>query len=144
MITLINRSNIDLELPKMSKALLRAEEKTPIGKFWSIEALYDNLVNGEVVAFQQVESGYYGVLQTTSSPLAKILSFFWSGKDIDNTTPADWEEVDAFLQHAAKQLGCSLILCEGRRGWKSILEPLGYSEDSVVFLKEVSHELPTV
>lgn len=144
MITLINRSNLDTEFQRASKGLSRAMEKTDLGKFWSIEALYDNLVNGEVVVFQQVESGYYGVLQTTYSPLAKILNFFWSGKDPDNEVPADWEEVDAFLIHAARQLGCTLITADGRRGWKIILGPLGWSEDSVVFSKEVPHELPTV
>lgn len=128
----------------MAESLSRALSKTDLESFWTLEDLYHNLVNGEVIVFQQEHSGYYGVLQTTFAPRAKILSFFWSGKDPANDTPADWEEVDAFLVHAARQLGCTIIQCDGRRGWKPILTPLGYSEDSVVFTKKVPNELPSI
>lgn len=126
--------------PKMSKALSRAFEKTDLESFWNYQDLIDHLVNGEITVFQQIETGYFGVLQKCYSPRSSILNFFWSGKDPDNTLPTDWDEVDSFLVHAAKQLSCGIIQCDGRRGWKPILTSRGWSEDSVVYTKKVTYE----
>lgn len=144
MINLINRLNITEEYPKMAESLSRALTKTDLSSFWTLEDLFHHVVNDEVIVFVQQESGYYGVLQKGSAPQASILHFFWSGKDPVNEVPVDWDEVDDFLIHAARQLRVSHIQCEGRRGWKPILLSRGYSEDSVVYTKKVPYELPPI
>lgn len=128
----------------MAKSLLRAESKTRIGDYWNIPTLIDHIVNEEVFAFQQTESDVFGVMHFSFSPLAKTLNVFWLGKDSDNPTPPDWDEVLAFLEYTAKNNGCRFVQCECRPGWKAILEPRGYSVDSVLFTKEVLYESPPV
>lgn len=141
MITLIDRTNILREYPKLLKGVLRASEKTTIDSFWDSETLFQHLINFEAFAFIEEKSGYCGVFQFSYSPKAKILNFFWSGKDPDNPNPVDWGYIDEFLEYTAKGNQCTIIQCEGRRGWKKILEPLGYIEDSVLFIREVPNEL---
>lgn len=144
MIHVITRHNIQ-EFNTVVPALQRAFFKTDLGTFWDFESLYGLVINQEAFIFQQPETGYAGVLQFTYCPKGRILHFFWSGKDPDNEVPADYTEVDAFLVEVAKQQDCIAIQCEGRRGWKPILLPLGYTEDSVVYIKEVTKdELPSV
>ena len=144
MIKLIKRSNLLEELPKIEPALERALTKTDLRDFWTIGDLINHVVNDEVVLFYQQDSMYVGVLQTTFAPRTKILDFFWSGKDPSEPHPVDWDEIDDFLIHVAKELGCGIIQCEGRRGWKPILTARGYSEDSVIYTKKVPYELPSV
>lgn len=144
MIYLINRSNLKDLYPKMSKGLLRAFEKTDLGSFWSMEDLLNHIINDEVIVFGQEASDFFGVLQTSHSPRNKILSFFWSGQDPANTTPIDFDEVDAFLTHVARQLQCGVIQCDGRLGWTPIMRARGYSLDSALFTRKVTDEPPTV
>lgn len=144
MINLITRSNLDTDFSSLIPGLSRALTKTSLGKFWDLESLYHHLVNFEAYAFHQVESGYSGVFSLGGAPLGKTLFFFWSGKDPENDTPVDYKEIDEVLMESAKHFGCSFIQCEGRRGWKSVLDPLGYSEDSTNFVKEVDNELSPV
>lgn len=144
MIKLLTRKNVYELFPELSKGLSRAFENTTIGSYWNLESLFQHLINFEVYAFIEEDSGYCGVFQVCSSPLSRTLNFFWSGKHEDNDTPVDWDYIDEFLQHAARDLHCQFIQCEGRVGWKKILEGRGYSVDSSLFTKEVSYELPPV
>ncbi|CCL97945.1 hypothetical protein tf_55 [Pseudomonas phage tf] len=144
MITLISNQNILELFPKMVSGLERAFQNTSIGSYWNMKLLVDHLVNREVYGFFEPESGYSGIFQFTYSPLAKTLNFFWSGKDPSNTTPVNWDLIDTFLTAIAQAEGCKFITCEGRPGWKKILESRGYTTDSVLFTKEVSHESPPV
>ena len=140
MIRVITKDNINECLPKVAKGLQRAITKTPLGVSWDLSSLVSEALKGEVYIFHQEDSGYSGVFYFGYTPLSKTLNFFWSGKDENNHTPVDYEEVDLFLTHIAKKTGCSSISCEGRRGGKKVLTPLGYTEDSVVYTKEVAHE----
>ncbi|HKY44824.1 MAG TPA: hypothetical protein VJM50_17160, partial [Pyrinomonadaceae bacterium] len=94
--------------------------------------------------FLQEESGYAGAFTISQTPLMRSIYFFWSGKDKANKVPINHHEVDEFLIAAARHFNCSQIICEGRAGWSKIVEPLGYVEDSRVYIKEVSHELPEI
>ena len=144
MINVISRGNIN-EFPVVVPALQRAFFKTELGTFWDFDSLFNLVINQEAFIFYQPESGYAGVIQFTYCPKGKILNFFWSGKDPDSEVPVDYVEIDAFLVEVAKEQGCIVIQCDGRRGWKSVLTPLGYTEDSVNFIKEVKQdELPNV
>lgn len=144
MITLISFTNILDYHPKMVKGLARAETKTNLGGFWNTDVLKDAILQQEALAFYQPSSGYSGVFYFGSTPLCRTLNFFWSGKDPDIPEPVDYVEVDQFLQQVAIHTGCKYISCEGRKGWRSILQPLGYTEDSVIYTREVSHELPSI
>lgn len=144
MISIISRSNID-RFEEVAPALERALEKTALSDTWNLRALYDHVVNKEAYVFLQDESGYAGVIQFVNTPLQRVLYFFWSGKDRSNRVLVDYDEVDSFLEAVAKDQGCASIMCEGRKGWKPMLTKRGYSEDSVIFTKEVKlNELPTV
>ena len=144
MINVISRHNIS-EFPVVVPALQRAFFKTDLGTFWDFEALFAHTLNHETFVFHQVESGYAGVIQFIYCPKGKILHFFWSGKHPDNEVDVDYSEIDVFLTEVAKEQDCIAIQCEGRKGWKSVLLPLGYTEDSVVYIKEVKKdELPDV
>lgn len=125
-------------------SLGRALEKTSLGESWNLEALREAILNEEAFCFHQVESGYTGAFTISKSPLRSNLYFFWSGKDPENERPIHYEEVDEYLVKFAKLFGCSAILCEGRKGWKSVLPALGYKEDSVTYIKEVRYEPSTI
>lgn len=137
MIVPISRENIEQLYPVIAIGLERALVKTSLGKFWSLHKMYDHVINYEAYAFHQPESGYSGVFSLGSAPLGNVLHFFWSGKDPENTTPVDYAEIDAMLTQAALHFNCRFIQCEGRRGWKPILAPFGYAEDSTNYVKEV-------
>lgn len=138
MIHSISRNNLEQFFPVIRSGLSRALHKTPLGDFWDLESLWEHLVNFEVFAFHQEETGYSGVFSFQQSPKRKGLYFFWSGKDEQNTIPVDYEEVERYLEEAAKHFDCQYIICEGRKGWKTILEPLGFSIDSINYTKEVT------
>jgi len=136
MIKLISRPNID-EFEKLVPGLERALTKTSLGKYWSIGALYDNIVNYAAYGYYQEESGFAAAFTVSQSPLRKTLNVFWAGKDPENTVPVNHAECDEFHQACAHYFNCQTILVQGRTGWKPIGEDLGYSEDSRVYLKEV-------
>lgn len=144
MINLLNRNNAYELFPKIALGLSRALGKTTIGAYWDFDTLFQHLINFEAYAFIEEDSGYCGVFQVTESPKAKTLNFFWSGKHSSNNVPVDWDLIDEFLEAAARDLGCKFVQCEGRAGWKKILSDRGYQEDSVIYTKEVSYELPNV
>lgn len=142
MINIVTRESIHL-FDSVQPALLRALTKTDLGKHWNMQALYDHVINFQAYIFVQEASGYAGVIQILPTPLSKVVYFFWSGKDPQNRVPVDYDEVDQFLEHVARDQGCTSIMCEGRRGWKPTLNKRGYFEDSVIFTKEVElNELP--
>lgn len=143
MIHLITRDNIE-GFDKMVPGLERALTKTTLGKSWDIQSLYDSLVNLQAFAFHQVESQYSGVFTISEAPLIKSLYWFWSGKEPSNKTPIDFSEVDAFLTAAARYFQCGQIIGEGRKGWAKVSAPFGYTEDSVICIKEVRYELPEI
>ncbi|AWY03098.1 hypothetical protein SCYZ1_43 [Pseudomonas phage SCYZ1] len=144
MINLISRTNIQENYSLLAKGLVRALDKTTLGDYWSLDDLYQHIINFECYAFHQVESAYSGAFMITTSPKRITLNFFWSGKDPDNTVPVDYEEVNRMLEESARHFGCHVILCEGRSGWKKVLEPLGFEVDSINYTREVKYELPPI
>jgi hypothetical protein len=136
MIKLISRPNID-QFSKLVPGLERVLTKTSLGKYWSIEALYDNIVNFSAYGFYQEESGFSGAFTVSKAPLQNTLNVFWAGKDPSSTTPINHTECDEFYQACAQYFECKTILVQGRRGWEKIGKKFGYSEDSRVYLKEV-------
>lgn len=143
MLTMITRETIE-HFDKVIPALARTLQKTTLSDNWSIQSLYDHVVNYQAYIFFQHESQYAGVFTINQSPLSRNLYFFWAGKDRENKVPINHAEVDKFLVAAAKYFQCNHITCEGRKGWGKVIAPYGYREDSRVYIKEVSHELPEI
>lgn len=143
MITFITRQTFD-HFEKTIPGLQRALTKTSLGESWSIKSLADHIVNFQAYGFYQEESGYAGVFTISETPLKRSLYWFWSGKNPDNDVPIDYTEVSSFLDAAAQHFNCSQIIGEGRKGWERVGAPLGFREDSRVYIKEVSHELPEI
>ena len=143
MITFITRQTLD-HFGKAVPGLVRALDKTTLGESWSIQGLYDHLINFEAYAFVQEESGYAGAFTISQTPLKRSIYFFWSGKDASNDIPVDFAEVDTFLVAATRHFNCTQIIAEGRKGWAPVVAPYGFREDSRVYIKEVSHELPEI
>ena len=136
MIKLISRPNID-EFEKLVPGLERVLTKTSLGKYWTIEAAYNNILNFAAYGFYQEDSGFAGVFTINESPLQRTLNIFWSGKNPASTTPIDHAECDAFFKACAQYFECQTIMVKGRKGWEKVGKKLGYSEDSRVYLKEV-------
>lgn len=143
MITLITRETVE-HINRAAPALERALKETTLNKTWTMQGLVDHIVNYQAYAFLQEESQYAGVFLVTTSPLMRSLYFFWSGKARGNKTPINHQEVDDFLVSAAQALQCKEIICEGRKGWGKVIAPYGYTPDSVLYIKEVPHELPEI
>lgn len=137
MIVHVTSKNVEYLWGLMEGGLKRTLTKTKLGIHWDLPSAIKAIHEGELLGFYVPESGYSGLYYFSHSPLKKSLKFFWSGKDEDNKVPVDWEEVDKYLSVIAEAYQCQIIECEGRRGWKSILEPLSYREDSVLFYREV-------
>lgn len=123
--------------PLMVSGLKRPLENTSLGEFWDMESLYSHLQVGLLLGFYQESSGYSGIYSLNQAPKALELRFFWSGKDPLNDTPIDFQEVNEYLQKAAQVFECTHITCEGRVGWKKVLEPLGYETDGSLYLKRI-------
>jgi len=136
MTKLVSRENIH-EFDKMVPHLERALIKTSLGKYWTIQTLYDNMVNQQVFGFIQEHTGYHGAFYIGHSPLRKTLQVFWGGKDLHNKTPIDDVELDNFFVACAEVFGCKSIAIEGRKGWEKMATRRGYLEDSRVYIKEV-------
>lgn len=143
MIHLISKENIQ-NFPKVVSGLSRALTRTTLGKSWDIPSLHAQLLNKQAYAFHQEESQYSGVFVITEAPLIRSLYWFWSGKEPSNKTPIDFTEVDAFLTHAARYFQCGQIIGEGRKGWAKVSSPFGYTEDSVICIKEVRYEFSEI
>lgn len=123
----------------MKKGLERALIKTTLDEYWDLHSLKLALDNEEVYGFYQVESGYAGVYSVYQTPKAKVLYFFWSGKDPSYSQPVDYFQVNDYLKCLAERLGCTHLSCEGRKGWLAILKPLGYKEDCTTFTLEINN-----
>lgn len=136
MITPISRNNID-DIQRASPGLVRTLETTSLGESWTMDDLMDHLVNFQVYAFLQEESGFAGVFQIMAAPRSRNLNWFWAGKDAENKTPIDFAEVDAFLVAAANHFQCNKLVCDGRIGWERISKPYGYHEDGRVYVKAI-------
>lgn len=143
MIIPISRHNIEM-LHDYDAALSRALEKTDLGKSWDIQALWDNVVNYKAYAFCQPESGYIAAFSVVASPLRRSMYVFWAGKDPENETPIDYQEVSDGMDDIARHFECSAIIVEGRKGWEKVGRTLGFTEDSRIYEKEVTYELPTI
>lgn len=136
MIKLISRENItDFEL--MVPALERPLTKTSLGKYWSLQNLFDCIVNFEAFGFIQQQTGYAGAFTIAKSPLRRTLNVFWAGKDLTNKTPIDDDECDRFFMACAEHFQCQAIAIKGRKGWEKMAKRRGYLEDSRVYIKEV-------
>lgn len=138
MLVHVSAKNIDRIWDRMVPGLSRALEDTTLGEFWDLESARELIEKGALLAFHQPASGYSGVYSFNQTPKALQLTFFWSGKTADNDVQVDWEEVDAYLTHIAEVFECSHIQCEGRVGWKKIVEPLGYHVDGSLYLKRIT------
>lgn len=141
MIHLVSRSNIE-DFDLMVKGLERPLTKTSLGEYWTLSALFDAMVNQSVFGFYQEESQYSGAFNITRFPLKSCLNVFWAGKDPDNKTPIDIAECTAFFEACARLFKCDTIIVQGRKGWGDWGKSHGYVEDSRVFTREVTHELP--
>ncbi len=139
MIIHLHSDNIDRVWPLVSPALAKALDKTTLGRLWDMPSLLKHLQSGALLGFYQPENGYAGVYSINECPLGNDLNFFWSGKVGD--APLDLAPVDEYLQIIARAFGCKTITCEGRRGWKPLIQPLGYTEDCITFQREVNYEL---
>lgn len=137
MIQLVSRQNMEELFPKMVKGLERALTKTSLGKYWSIQSCFDSMINFVVYGFHQHESQYSGIFYIADAPHRRTLHVFWGGKDPSNDTPIDLEELDNFLQAAAKYFQCQSILVEGRAGWGKWIDKLGYHEDTRSYVKSL-------
>lgn len=137
MIIPITRSNIEL-LEKCIPGLQRTLDKYPeFAECWDIHDLYDHVANLQAFCFYQEETGLSGALVVNQTPKIKILNWFWTGKDPASKVLPDYEEVNSFLEHMAKELNCQRILCDGRRGWEKIGKHYGYHEAGRVYVKPV-------
>lgn len=143
MITLITRESIN-HFSRAAPMLDRTLRETSLGESWTLQALFDHIVNIQAYAFIQEESQYAGAFVVSSSPLKRSLYYFWGGKEESNKVPIDHPEVDQFLVDCAKALNCTEIIAEGRKGWEKIGAPLGYREDTRQYIKEVPHELSEI
>lgn len=137
MIIPITRNNLEY-LEACRPGLQRTLDKYPeFAECWDMDALYDHVVNFQVFAFHQQESGLSGVLSVNTTPKLRILNWFWTGKDPESKVLPNYSEVDEFMTHMAKELGCQRILCDGRRGWEKIGKQFGYHEAGRVYIKPV-------
>lgn len=136
MIIPISRANIDL-LEKCAPGLQRELDRSDLDECWDIQALYDHVVNFQAYALLQEESGLAGVFCINETPFMRILNLFWLGKDPDNKTPCDYKELDQFLVHAGEHFGCARVVCDGRKGWARVVEPLGYRDSGRVYVKSI-------
>lgn len=137
MIKLVSRPNLDETFPLMVAGLERALTKTSLGKYWTIQSAYDNLVNLTVYGFYQEESQYSGIFYIGTSPMRRSLNIFWAGKAPGNKTPINDEECDAFFQACAKYFDCQAIEVTGRKGWEKMAARQGYLEDSRTYIKDI-------
>ena len=135
MIQLVSRQNMEQVFPFMVRGLERALTKTSLGEYWSIGTCWDSMVNFAVYGFYQSESQYSGIFYIGTSPLRKTIHVFWAGKDPDNKTPINSEEMDEFLQACAKHFECQSIVIEGRAGWGKWVDKFGYLEDTRSYVK---------
>lgn len=142
MFILIDKTNLEKHKDILRVGLSRALDKTTLGVHWDLDSLYSEIEIGWMYAFHQIESGFSGAFSINRTPKGSVLYFFWSGKDPANKIPVNYKEVDERLMHLGRIFRCNEVSCEGRKGWKSILLPLGYAEDSVVYTKEVTYEYP--
>lgn len=143
MIIPVSRHNIEL-VYEYESALLRALDRTSLSNSWDMESLVNNLVNFAAYAFVQPESGYIAVFTIVQGPLQRCMYMFWCGKKPDNDTPVDYQEVTNAMEDIARHFECKQILVEGRKGWEKVSKPYGFVEDSRIYAKEVSYELPTI
>lgn len=124
-------------IPEVARrGLQRALDGTTFGQFWDIPSAQAGLTDGSLGAFHQIESGYSGIFTIRETPLSRQLYFFWSGKDPLNETKIDFNEVNTFLESVSQACQCTHIFCEGRTGWKKILEPMGYILESHSYIKK--------
>lgn len=138
MIILIDRSNIDQAWPIMYPGLSRAEYPEESGSMYSMEDVYNLIVNGEMLGYYQVESGYAGVVVIVQYPRKKLLSTFLGGKNPSIEAPIDLKDLDQFLMKLGKIYEVDTIHVEGRKGWEKLTKPLGYNPMTVNFYKGVS------
>lgn len=137
MIVHLCKETLDTLWPLVVPGLKRPLENTSLGEFWDLASLHNQLQEGKVFGFYQEFSGYSGIYSITTTPKATQLTFFWSGKDEDAVGPIDYGEVNNYLHRAAQVFQCTHISCEGRVGWKRVLEPLGYETDGSLYLKRI-------
>lgn len=138
MIVHVDGSSVDKVWSLMSPGLSRAITKTSLGKYWDLDSALQRVKSGDLLGFYIPESQYSGLYSFIEYPLCKALFFWWSGKDASNKIPVNFEELDQYLEVIARAYSCDVIECEGRKGWRDILLPLNYREDSILYAREVN------
>lgn len=137
MIIHLCKDTLEALWPLVTPGLKRPLENTTLGEFWDLDSLYKQIQEEKLFGFYQEFSGYAGVYSIASTPKAKQVYFFWSGVDEEAEGPIDYGEVNRHLLKVAEVFKCTHILCEGRVGWKKVLEPLGYETDGSLYLKRI-------
>lgn len=137
MIVHVNSDNVDKVWSLMIPGLSRVLTKTSLGKYWDLDSALQGVKSGDLLGFYIPESQYSGIYSIQHYPLRTTLFFWWSGKDSSNKTPVDYQELDDYLELIAQTYSCDEIECEGRKGWREILLPLNYREDSILYAREV-------
>lgn len=127
-------SRIDTWWPKVCPLLSKAFLKTNVGEFITIDSLKSRIEAQEEHCFVSNDLKYAGVFSIREEHGFNVLYFWLSGGE---EPTVGWEEVDKFLCEVALVFGCKYIQLEGRLGWKRLTEPLGYSLDSIIMIKEV-------
>ena len=100
--------------------------------------VYTELCMGEqslwvMVVPDTMEVKAYATVKIFDEPKARVLTI-WSiaGADMDLWT----KEAMRVIHDYAKDMGCTLMTVQGRRGWK-ILEKYGFEEEAVLYKKEL-------
>lgn len=134
----IDQSNVDEYWPEMCKGLERALSKTHLGLTWDLESALSYIKRGRLFGFYDETSGYSGLYSINETPLARILYWFWSGKDPMFPNLPDANAVGEYLDNASRIFECKYITAEGRPGFKHLAKSLGFQPDSNTWLKEVT------
>lgn len=134
---LLPASRINDWWPEVEPLLLKAYLKTNVGLFREIDDLKKDLESEVEFCFVSQDLTYAGVFNIREYQGFSVVYFWLSGGE---EPLVGWEGIDSFLHQIAKVFGCSHIQLEGRLGWKRLTEPLGYSLDSIIMIKEVDNE----
>lgn len=134
---LLPASKKHLWWPIVKPLLEKAYSKTNVETFKSIGELEDDIAQEYQYCFISSDKSYAGVFDIIEGSRSNVLHFWLSGGE---EPEGGWKEVDEFLTKVALVFDCKYIQLEGRLGWKKLTEPLGYSLDSVLMIKEVTNE----
>ncbi len=110
---------------------------------WIVNAL-ETAVQFETIddIEQKIAEGHYqfwagknaaAVTEVREYPDARVLSILHAGGDM----PSLVSELLPTLYHFGGELGCSLVMILGRKGWERVLRPEGYEHGATVLVKKL-------